>query len=184
MSRAYHAIAHHRGLTLGLIAGLFAAIAVVGIRGEETRNVTNRIVQQSPCTAAPSSAACQKAKNETDRARSIGETCIIFHKVGYNCPVGPKKKEVVRQQGSNPSQQPGPSGDGLNGSTSNPPSSPNVSTPPPKEPNVPQPSPPDPSPPSPPPPVSPAPQAKPLIDLTPITEPVCHLTAALVRICN
>lgn len=182
MSRAYHAIAHHRGLTLGLIAGLFAAIAVVGIRGEETRNVTNRIVQQSPCTAAPSSAACQKAKNETDRARSIGETCIIFHKVGYNCPVGPKKKKVVRQQGSNPSQQPGPSGDGLNGSTNPPvPSTPEQ---PPKGNDGPQPSPPDPSPPSPPPPVSPAPQAKPLIDLTPITEPVCHLTAALVRICN
>ena len=138
MSRAYHAIAHHRGLTLGLIAGLFAAIAVVGILGEGNRDTINRIVQESPCTAAPASAACQKTKNETDR----------------DCPRGAAKKEVVAKQGSNPSQQPGPSGDGLDGSTSNPPSSPSVSTPPPKEPNVPQPSPPDPSPPSPPPPVS------------------------------
>lgn len=182
MSRAYHAIAHHRGLTLGLIAGLFAAIAVVGIRGEETRNVTNRIVQQSPCTAAPSSAACQKTKNETDRARSIGETCIIFKKVGYECPIGDAKKEVVAKQGSNPSQQPGPSKGGLNGST-NPPTNPGVSNPP-KEPNVPQPSTPDPSPPVSPPPVPSTPAPKPLIDLSPVVTPVCHLTAALIRICN
>ena len=134
MSRAYHAIAHHRGLTLGLIAGLFAAIAVVG----------------------------------------------IFHKVGYNCPVGPKKKEVVRQQGSNPSQQPGPSNGGLNGSTN--PSVPSTPEQPPKGNDDPQPSPPDPSPPNPSPPVSAPPT--PLIDLSPVVTPVCHLTAALIRICN
>lgn len=139
----------------GVVILVTLAVVVVGLRSEQTRNVTNEIVQQSPCTAAPGSAACQKTKNESDRARSIGETCIIFKKVGYQCPIGDAKKEVVAKQGSNPSQQPGPSNGGLNGSTN--PSVPSTPEQPPRGNDDPQPSPPDPSPPSPPSPAAPKP---------------------------
>lgn len=164
----------------GVVMLVTAAVVIVSLRSEQTRNVTNEIVQQIPCTASPASAACQQTENATDRARSIGETCIIFRKVGYECPIGDAKKEVVAKQGSNPSQQPGPSNGGLNGSTN--PSVPSTPEQPPKGNDDPQPSPPDPSPPNPSPPVSAPPT--PLIDLSPVVTPVCHLTAALIRICN
>lgn len=84
----------------------------------DTRNdakVTQRIVEQSPCTAAPAGRECQVLRNQIEKARPIRETCIPFRRVGYRCPVG-EVREGVLQRGSNPSQPTGPDG----GSSTNP----------------------------------------------------------------
>lgn len=64
-------------VSLGL--GGFAAAAVIGvaIRGEDTR----AIVTRSACAIDPASPACQRVKRESDRERSLRDTCIGFYQV-------------------------------------------------------------------------------------------------------
>lgn len=111
--RGYRKVSNNPGVTFGLLIGLFVAIAVVGYRGEDTRHVTDLIVKESPCTAAPGSVECQRTKRESDRERSLRDTCIPFkraltrdaYRTATKCP---HWRGVVAQNSPNASQQPGP----------------------------------------------------------------------------
>jgi hypothetical protein len=52
-------------------------IGAVALRGENTRN----IVVNSPCTTDVDGAKCQKVKKESDEARDVDSTCVLFYKV-------------------------------------------------------------------------------------------------------
>lgn len=161
-------------ITLALVV----AASVTWLTLEDTRDdvaVTERIVNQSPCTAKPESPACQTVKRQADKARSVTDTCIAFRRVGYQCPVGEVKEEVVQQQGSSPSQRSGP----VEGPSSN---EPPVTEQPDGGNNPSEPPAPNPQPVTPPPVTPPSPQ-KPLIDLRPVTEPVCSVTRPIAAIC-
>lgn len=54
----------------------------------DTRNEVAVIFERSACTLAPASRECQQVKRQSDRARTVRDTCIAFHRVGYRCPVG------------------------------------------------------------------------------------------------
>ena len=187
--RGYRKVANNPGITLGLVIGLFCALAVVAVRSEDTRDVTNRIVQESPCTADPASRECQQVKRESDKERSLADTCIPFRKAltatafdeFTRCP----GEGVVRQtSGSSPTQQPGPSG----GRSETPVVPPKTEQPEngnghPEAPGNPPPEPTAPNNPGPQPSEPTVPETAPLIDLTPVTKPVCDLTRPIAAIC-
>lgn len=87
-------------------------VAVFGwITLADTRNdaqVTQRIVEQSPCTAAPAGRECRQLRNEIERARPIRETCIPFRRVGYRCPVGEVRGGWLRSRVLTRRSQPAP----------------------------------------------------------------------------
>lgn len=63
---------------LSVIVLVVTAVAITAlVRGESTRN----IVQKSPCTADPASKECQQVKRDSDRERSVRDSCIPFKKV-------------------------------------------------------------------------------------------------------
>jgi len=73
--RSYSAVQRNPGMTIGFVLG-FTLILVVGLRGENTRN----IVTDSPC-AKEASAECQNIKQRSDEERSVSSTCVLFYKV-------------------------------------------------------------------------------------------------------
>jgi hypothetical protein len=96
-----------------VVSALFAWAALADTRHDA--EIIEKTVQQSPCTINPASVACQTSKRESDRERSLADTCIPFRKaltrhayrVVTRCPY---RKGVVAQNSQNASQPPGPSG--------------------------------------------------------------------------
>lgn len=73
-----------RAIFVGAIALVCTAttFAIVDI-GQESR-ISN--VERSTCVKDPAGRPCQRVKRQSDRNRSIADTCIAFWKVGYPCP--------------------------------------------------------------------------------------------------
>lgn len=177
-------------LGLSVLVLVATAIAITSlVRGEATRETQNTFIQQSPCTLDPASKECQTTKRQSDRERTVKDSCIPFKKVlteeAYfqitRCP----RKGVVNLNSPSASQPSGPSGGGNDETNPPPAESPDVGLVPtepvtpskPSEPVTPS----EPTAPAPQP-VAPAP-ANPLIDLTPVTDPVCSIAASLAKIC-
>lgn len=80
VSRARRGRAVFVGVVVLLCLG--ATFAIVDI-GQESR-ITN--VERSTCAKDPAGEPCQRTKRQSDRNRSIADTCIAFWKVGYACP--------------------------------------------------------------------------------------------------
>ena len=64
-----------------LISGVMFAIVVNFQQGGDITQV-----ERSACAKSPASRECQRVRRETDKARTIRDTCIAFWKVGYACP--------------------------------------------------------------------------------------------------
>lgn len=153
----------------------------------DDQQITQQIVERSPCTADPAGRECQVLRNQIERARPIKETCIPFRRVGYKCPIRTVRPATDDQTGpgdstpspevadSAPPEPTVPAADGASEIPS-PPSDP-APSPPIDGPDQPNPV----DPPFVPAPTQPAPQ--PLIDLTPVTDPVCELTRPIAALC-
>ena len=67
------------------IAALTVAIIIVGVRGEGTRNVVERVDSACARASAPYAsvadvAECAAIRREADRARSLRDSCIVQRK--------------------------------------------------------------------------------------------------------
>jgi hypothetical protein len=73
-----------RAVFVGAIGFICIAVtfAIVDI-GQESR-ITN--IERSACVKDPAGEACQRSKRQSDRQRSLADTCIAFWKAGYPCP--------------------------------------------------------------------------------------------------
>ena len=114
--------------TIGWVLGV-VAIAVVGGRGENTRDKVTKVVN-SPCYKDVGGKPCQKTKQRSDEERSVASTCVLFYKVDKGgkllrftkCPVersrGPSLKSNAPAAspggGAGPTStlQPGPRNEG------------------------------------------------------------------------
>jgi hypothetical protein len=76
-----------------VLAGLLLALF---LRGESTR--------QAACVERPAGKSCQRSKRESDRARSVRDTCISFWKVGYACPAPDSGVTIRSLEGGGASQ--------------------------------------------------------------------------------
>ena len=103
VTRAKRGRAAFVGVTALLcIAATFAVIDI----GQESR-ITK--VERSTCVKEPAGDLCQKSKRQSDRNRSIADTCIAFWKVGYPCPKPGTGRSIAATQGGD-AFQPAPAG--------------------------------------------------------------------------
>lgn len=178
-------------ITLLCIAGAFVVVDI----GQESR-IAN--VERSSCVKDPAGKSCQRVKRQSDRNRSIADTCIAFWKVGYPCPKPGTGRSIAGPQGgdapqpASAGQQPAPAPAGDTGGTK-PPKSGSGRGPAPHNPTGDEPSaPPESSPPMPPSPAptseSPAPTSPAPAAQTPSPgvepEPPGLLTPALTKVCS
>jgi hypothetical protein len=97
-----------------------AAVAVVGTFKNETR-ITN--VERSACAQDPDGEDCQRIKRESDRQRSVADSCIAFEKVDRDgrllrltrCRVGPSEVQANSKEVQNLDK-----GDGVDLTTNSP----------------------------------------------------------------
>lgn len=170
------------------VALLVAAVFTYGMLMDtrDDQQITQQIVERSPCTADPAGRECQVLRNQIERARPIRETCIPFRRVGYRCPIGSARRSAAdRPDPGVSSPAPSPVGPEPTGSSDPVPDSDGDF---PAKPDTPVPAPP--TSPTPPDPVDPSieptptpPPSRPLIDLTPVTDTVCDLTRPIAALC-
>jgi len=87
------------------VAALLAiggAAWAIGVNFNQGKDITQ--VQRSACQEKPAGRDCQRSKRQSDKARTVRDTCIAFWRVGYPCPA-PNSGVTVRSiQGGDASQ--------------------------------------------------------------------------------
>lgn len=167
------------GLLGGVMVLFVIALAAVALRGEDTRNVVERI--DSSCARAQDPTLPKHVRRvaATECAKNVCfALSTVFVRGAFENLTSCPRRGVMPLNSPTASQQPGP-GQGLPAAPSRPvnPVSPSVPGP------APRPSPPVPTP-APTVPPAPAPEpSRPVVDLSPVTGPVCDLTRPLITVC-